>query len=100
MRSPLAYNRDYALNAICPYFTVFPVEYPLQIIQKHRKLNPTVIDPFCGRGTTIYAARKIGLRSYGFDISPVAAAIAKAKLASASISDILSLAAILMAREP
>ncbi len=64
MQSSLAYNRDYALNAICPYFTMFPLEYPLRIIEKHKKSNPLVVDPFCGRGTTIYAARRVGLRSY------------------------------------
>lgn len=100
MKSPLAYNRDFALNAICPYFTMFPLEYPLQIIQKHKADDPIVVDPFCGRGTTIYAARRSGLRSYGFDVSPIAVAIAKAKLASSSSQAILSLGKRLIRREP
>jgi hypothetical protein len=100
MQSPLAYNRDYALNAICPYFTMFPLEYPLRIIKKHKRDNPIVVDPFCGRGTTIYAARKGGLRSYGFDTSPIAVAIAKAKLSSASSDDILALGTKLIGNEP
>lgn len=100
MHSPLAYNRDYALNAICPYFTMFPLEYPLRIIKKHKRDNPIVVDPFCGRGTTIYAARKGELRSYGFDTSPIAVAIAKAKLSSASSADILALATQLIGNEP
>jgi hypothetical protein len=100
MQSPLAYNRDYALNAICPYFTMFPLEYPLRIIRKHKHANPTVVDPFCGRGTTIYAARKGGLRSYGFDTSPIAVAIARAKLSSATASEIVALSAKLIEREP
>ncbi len=100
MQSPLAYNRDYALNAICPYFTMFPLEYPVRIIEKHKKSNPVVVDPFCGRGTTIYAARRAGLRSYGFDISPIAVAIAKAKLSSAISNSILKLARRLIKREP
>jgi hypothetical protein len=100
MQSPLAYNRDYALNAICPYFTMFPLEYPLRIIKKHKRTNPTVVDPFCGRGTTIYAARKVGLRSYGFDTSPIAVAIARAKLSSATASEIVDLATKLIEREP
>ena len=100
MQSPLAYNRDYALNAICPYFTMFPLEYPLQIIKKHKHANPTVVDPFCGRGTTIYAARKGGLRSYGFDSSRIAVAIARAKLSSSPSSAVESLAAELLEHEP
>jgi hypothetical protein len=98
--SPLAYNSDYALNAICPYFTMFPLEYPLGSLRKHRRDNPIVVDPFCGRGTTIYAARKVGLRSYGFDISPIAVAIAKAKLAHATPSAVLKLAKKLIGNEP
>jgi DNA methylase len=100
MRSPLAYNRNYAFNAICPYFTMFPLEYPMRIIKKHKQANPVVVDPFCGRGTTIYAARKTKLRSYGFDISPIAVAIAKAKLGSSTSERVLNLAENLMAREP
>ena len=100
MRSPLAYNREYALNAICPYFTMFPLEYPLRIVKKHKPEDPTVVDPFCGRGTTIFAARKVGLRSCGFDTSPIAVAIAKAKLARAPTVEILALAKRLLQREP
>lgn len=65
----------------------------MRILKRHRTDSPVVVDPFCGRGTTIYAARKSGLRSYGFDTSPIAVAIAKAKLASAKVDDILELAA-------
>ncbi len=100
MKSPLAYNRDFALNAICPYFTMFPLEYPLRIIEKYKHVDPIVVDPFCGRGTTIYAARKTGLRSYGFDVSPIAVAIAKAKLSSASSSTVVELAKRLINRDP
>lgn len=81
MRS-LAYNPKFALNAICPYFTMFPLEYPLRVLKRHRSGQPVVMDPFCGRGTSLFAARTLGLRSWGVDTSPVAVAIAKAKLSS------------------
>ena len=57
----LSYKKEFAFNAICPYYTMFPLEYPLRIIRKHRDSKGVVLDPFCGRGTTIYAARKCGL---------------------------------------
>jgi len=88
----LAYNRKHALNAICPYYTMFPLEYPFRILRNYRKHKPIVFDPFCGRGTTIYAARYFGLTSWGTDTSPIAVAIAKAKLAVANVEDILNLA--------
>lgn len=98
MKSALAYNKDYAFNAICPYYTMFPLEYPLGIIKKHRARLPVVLDPFCGRGTTIYAARKLGLRAFGLDTSPIAAAISQAKVASATVEGVMALAGSLVSR--
>lgn len=92
----LAYNPKFALNAICPYFTMFPLEYPLRVLKKHQPDRPVVIDPFCGRGTTLFAARKLGLESWGIDTSPVAVAIAKAKLSNARAADAFSLAYMLV----
>ncbi|MCI4668930.1 MAG: site-specific DNA-methyltransferase [Bacteroidia bacterium] len=100
MARQLAYDPKYALNAICPYFTMFPLEYPLEVLEKHKKEKPIVFDPFCGRGTSIYAARKLGLDGWGFDTSPIAVAIAKAKLASANLDEILSKAENLIKQEP
>lgn len=100
MKSVLAYNKDYAFNAICPYYTMFPLEYPLGLISKHRKNALVVLDPFCGRGTTLYAARKLGLKAYGLDTSPIATAIAQAKLARTTIEDVMVLAETLVAAKP
>ena len=100
MRSVLAYNKDFAFNAICPYFTMFPLEYPLNIIKKHASNYPVILDPFCGRGTTVYAARRFKFTAYGFDTSPVATAIAQAKLASATLTSVMSLAEELIAKSP
>lgn len=88
----LAYNKDNALNAICPYFTMFPLEYPLAVLNAHVKDRPVVLDPFCGRGTTLFAARKLGLNVWGIDSSPIAAAIAKAKLAACETGEPIRLA--------
>lgn len=99
MRS-LAYDPKYALNAICPYFTMFPLEYPLGILEDFKHLNPIVFDPFCGRGTTLYAARIHSLQAYGIDTSPIAVAIAKAKLATAKKEDIIGLAEGLLSTKP
>lgn len=90
MVSALAYDKAYAFNAICPYYTMFPLEFPLHILKKYVAQKPTVYDPFCGRGTTIYAARKLGLRSYGLDTSPIATAITQAKLARAELEDVIA----------
>ncbi|HEX7903879.1 MAG TPA: DNA methyltransferase [Chitinophagaceae bacterium] len=71
------------LNAICPYFTMFPLSFPYKTLQSAAKTD-LVYDPFCGRGTTNYAARLLGITSYGVDSNPVAFAVAQAKLINAN----------------
>ena len=83
------------LNAVCPYYTMFPISFPLEQL----KLYPgatRVLDPFCGRGTTIYAARLVGVPAVGVDVNPVAVAIARAKLAKASLASVVGLARTLL----
>ncbi|EMH4721149.1 site-specific DNA-methyltransferase [Pseudomonas aeruginosa] len=92
MPRSLAYERENALNAICPYFTMFPLEYPLGVLKAHEAQSPVIMDPFCGRGTTLFAARKLGLTARGIDSSPIAVAIARAKLAKVNIEAVLKLA--------
>lgn len=92
----------YSLNAVCPYFTMFPLKYPLRILRNScvRKTRSALIcDPYCGRGTTIFAARTLGLRAYGVDVAPVAVAIARAKLAVTSVAEVVTLTELLLHRE-
>ena len=67
------------LNAVCPYFTMFPLEFPLGVLTESQA-GQWVLDPFCGRGTTLFAARLCGLGTVGIDVNPVATALAAAKL--------------------
>jgi hypothetical protein len=79
------------LNAVCPYYTMFPLDFPLSQL----KLYPDarrVLDPFCGRGTTLYAARLAGRQAVGIDINPVAVAIARAKTVQGSPAAVVRLA--------
>ena len=59
---------------------MFPLDFPLRILEQHSQAGESVLDPFCGRGTTSFAARVHGLDSVGVDANPVAAAITAAKL--------------------
>jgi len=78
------------LNTICPYFTMFPLEFPFNGLRKAAP-GDWVLDPFCGRGTTNFAARLRGLPSVGIDSSPVASAIAKAKFLDIGPRPVISL---------
>jgi len=77
------------LNAIAPYFTMFPLDYPLEAIRRYSHPGDLVLDPFCGRGTTNYAARLLGRRTHGIDCNPVAVAIARAKLVDPDPQDVV-----------
>lgn len=79
------------LNAVCPYFTMFPIEFPKKLL-KNARPRDVVLDPFCGRGTSNYAARERGLTSFGIDTSPVAVAIARAKLVDTTFEEVMNLA--------
>lgn len=81
-----------ALNAICPYYTMFPLDFPLRVLQGRARKGDWVVDPFCGRGTTNFAARLLGLSSFGVDSSPVAVALTQAKLADARVADVVRVA--------
>ncbi|MFC1869843.1 DNA methyltransferase [Chloroflexota bacterium] len=77
------------LNGVCPYFTMFPLEFPLRILKRYARTAESVLDPFSGRGTTNYAARLLGMTSFGIDSSPVAFALTEAKLANATPQSII-----------
>ena len=78
-----------ALNGICPCFTMFPLDFPLGILRKGAISGDWVLDPFCGRGTTNFASRLLGLPSLGIDSNPVTAAITASKLVNASAGEIM-----------
>jgi hypothetical protein len=81
-----------ALNAICPYYTMFPLAFPLSVLKRFGGVRLRVLDPFCGRGTTIFAARIKGHKAFGIDCSPIAIAIARAKLVETTDAEVIALA--------
>ncbi len=89
-----------ALNAVCPYYTMFPLSFPVSVLGRFEKRKLRVADPFCGRGTTIFAARLKGHQAYGIDSSPIAIAIARAKLAETTDEEVLDLAEKILESQP
>ena len=70
---------------------MFPLDFPLGQLRLYPDAR-RVLDPFCGRGTTLYAARLTGRQAVGIDINPVAVAIARAKTVRASPAAVVRLA--------
>jgi site-specific DNA-methyltransferase (adenine-specific) len=64
----------------------YPTQKPLKLLERIIRLasNPSdkVLDPMCGSGTTLVAARKLGRSWVGIDKSPVAIRIAKQRIAA------------------
>lgn len=77
------------LHTVAPYYTMFPLDFPFDILSEANS-GEWVLDPFCGRGTTNFAARLRGLPSVGVDASVVAASIARAKLVSVKPEEIVA----------
>jgi len=80
------------LNGICPYFSMFPLDFPLAHLSQAGP-GEWVLDPFCGRGTTNYAARLLGLPSVGVDRCRVAVTIAAAKMVHVTPEEVTALCA-------
>lgn len=63
---------------------VHPNEKPLELvahfIQLHTHPGDLILDPFCGSGTTLVAAKKLDRKFIGIDISPEYCEIARARL--------------------
>ena len=87
------------LNAVCPYYTMFPLDFPFEQMASHGSTT-RVLDPFCGRGTTLFAARALGIPSVGIDINPVAVAIARAKVTRVSAGAVVGLAKRILRDDP
>ena len=83
-----ARNPAVRLNAVCPYFTMYPLPFPYERL-KGRDRRTRVLDPFCGRGTTNFAARLLGMESVGIDSNPVAHAVAESKLVHTSQDEVV-----------
>ena len=58
----------------------FPVELPRRLIELYSYPGTVVLDPMCGSGTTLVAAKMLGRRWIGFDIVPEYVELAKERL--------------------
>lgn len=62
----------------------FPVELPWRMITTYSYPNDLVLDPFAGVGTVCYAAKMLGRRWLGIELSPTECQKARAWLGSCS----------------
>lgn len=62
-----------------PYPARFIPAIPAQVLDLLDLGSGTVLDPFCGSGTTLTEARKRGLDAVGVDINPIACLISRVR---------------------
>ena len=64
---------------------MYPTQKPVALVSEFVRLfsNPgdTILDPFCGSGTTLYAAKELRRKAIGCDVSAEACALAEKRLA-------------------
>jgi len=69
------------VHRLHPYLGKFIPQLVEIFLRKYFKHGQTVLDPFCGSGTTLVQANELGINSIGFDISEFNVLITKAKTA-------------------
>ena len=66
-------------HSICPYFAMFPETFVRRNVLAWSKRDDVVLDPFSGRGTTVFESLLNGRKGVGCDTNPVAFCLSKAK---------------------
>lgn len=66
-------------HSICPYFAMFPESFVRRNVLAWSKRGDIILDPFSGRGTTVFESLLNGRRALGCDINPVAFCLSRAK---------------------
>lgn len=72
-------NTGYLTHALHPYPAKFIPQIPNAFIQELSSVGDTVLDPFCGSGTTLVEALLLKRHAVGVDANPLACLIARAK---------------------
>ena len=54
-----------------PYYAMFPLDFAFEVVEKYSQPGDFIIDPFSGRGSSVYAGGVLGRHSLGIEINPV-----------------------------
>jgi DNA modification methylase len=71
-----------------PYYAMFPMEFACNVVSTYSKQRDFVLDPFAGRGSSIFAAAALERSAFGIEINPVGWLYSTVKLHPASREDV------------
>ena len=75
-------------HALCPYFAMFPESFVETWVDRLSRRGDTVLDPFCGRGTTPFQSLLMERQAIGCDVNPVAYCVSHAKTHSPELASL------------
>ena len=81
-------DTSYLTHSLHPYPAKFPPQLPQTILKQYSKKGETVLDPFCGSGTTLVEARMQGINSIGVDVNGLSCLLSKVKATPLSLQQI------------
>jgi site-specific DNA-methyltransferase (adenine-specific) len=81
--------KEHPFHSLCSYLGRFPPSVPRRVFGRWVPLTSTVLDPFCGAGTTLVEAVLRGNKAIGVDLNPLAVAISRAKMIDVDLDDIV-----------
>lgn len=84
-------NTGYLTHRLHPYPAKFIPQIPNALIQELSSVGDTVLDPFCGSGTTLVEALLLKRDAIGIDANPIASLITRAKTIRLSQTDLQAL---------
>lgn len=81
----IEHNKLYAADTTVHDWYRFVLSYPPHLVRQYLQrfgiqAGQTVLDPFCGTGTTLVEAKKLGIASIGTEANPVVQFAAQTKL--------------------
>lgn len=84
----LTHFNELCERGVDKHTTAKPLDLVLRLVSYFSDPDECVFDPTCGRGTAVLAAHLLGRTGFGFEVDPVEAAKAQARVASvADLSD-------------
>lgn len=72
-----------------PYYAMFPIEFAFEVVSNYSKPGDKILDPFCGRGSSVYAGSVLGRTSVGIDINPLGWLYSSVKIKPAKKNNVL-----------